>query len=94
MHEMLNAISDTLEDTILQEVCASPYYAIIMDESTDLSTVKQLGVVVQYWSMETATLECRFLKLLDVSQYVHATAKNILDCLTITFLMHACWYIL
>ena len=43
MHEMLNAINDTLEDTTLQEVCASPYYAVIMDESTDLSTVKQLG---------------------------------------------------
>ena len=36
MHEMLNAVCDILEDTILQEVCASPYYAIIMDESTDL----------------------------------------------------------
>ena len=79
---MLNAISDTLEDTILQEVCASPYYAIIKDESTDLSTVKQLGVVVQYLSIETATLQCRFLKLLDMSQYVHATAENIVDCLT------------
>ena len=82
MHEMLSAISDTLEDTILQEVCASPYYAIIMDQSTNLSTVKQLGVVVQYLSMETATLQCRFLKLLDMSQYVHATAENIVDCLT------------
>jgi len=46
MHELLNAISDTLEDTILQEVFAFPYYAIIMDGSTDLSTVKQLAFSV------------------------------------------------
>ena len=32
--------------------------------------------------METATLQCRFMKLLDMSQYVHATAENIVDCLT------------
>lgn len=53
-----------------------------MDESTDLSTVKQLGIIVQYSSMETATLQCRFLKLHDMSQNVHATTKNIVDCLT------------
>lgn len=57
-------------------------FDLIMDESTDLSTVKQLGVVVQYLSVNTSLLQCRFLKLLDMSVCVHANAENIVDCLT------------
>ena len=30
------------------KLCASPYYSVVLNESTDLSTVKQLGLVVQY----------------------------------------------
>ena len=82
MHEMLEAISKTLEGSILENIIASPYYSIIMDESTDLSTSKQLAIAVQYLNINTGTMDCKFLKLLDMTTYITATAENIVTCFT------------
>lgn len=40
MQEMLQSISLVLEEEVHKEVIASPYYCIVLDKATDLSTVK------------------------------------------------------
>ena len=82
MQEMLAAISRSLEMSVVKAVAESPYYSIVIDESTDLSTVKQLAIVAHYLNVDTASLEVRCLKLLDMSQYVRADAKGILSAVT------------
>ena len=74
MQEMTQAISSVLEEEVLRKVCASPYYSIVLDEATDLSTVKQLGLVVHYLDMDTAMPVCQYMKLLNIPS-AHATAK-------------------
>ena len=48
MAEMVEAIGVSLEEQFLCEVQASPYYSIIIDEATDISVTKQLGLCIQY----------------------------------------------
>ena len=42
------AISTIIEEDLLKMICTSPLYSIVLDEATDVSTMKQLGFVVQY----------------------------------------------
>ena len=74
MNEILCTIAAAIEESLLKKICASPYYSVILDELTDPSTVKHLGLVVQYIDLEKGLPETMFLKLLDLSQSVHATA--------------------
>ena len=76
MQDMIYAISTTLEETLLQKVCASPFYSIVLDETNDLSTVKQLGVVVHYIDMETAVPAVSYLKLLDMTKAIAAALES------------------
>ena len=48
MQEMIQAISLVLGKKTLKQVCASPFYSIVLDKAMDLSTVKQLGINVHY----------------------------------------------
>ena len=48
MGEMVEAIGWTLEEQILCEVRNSPFYSVTLDEATDISVTKQLGVCIQY----------------------------------------------
>ena len=76
---MLQAISCTIEKDLLQEICASPFYSIVLGEPTDLSTVKQLGLVVQYLDTISAVPHTRYLKLIDLTPAIHATTDAIVD---------------
>ena len=53
-----------------------------MDEATDLSTVKQLGIVVQYLNRQLAIPKTQFLKLLEFSDSAHATAEVVVSAIT------------
>ena len=46
MAEMVQAIGVILEDKILEDIKKSPYYSLIMDEATNISVTKQLGLCV------------------------------------------------
>ena len=46
MPKMIKAIGFTVKKDLLQKLCASPFYSVVLDESTDSSTAKQLGLVV------------------------------------------------
>ena len=63
MQEIIEAIGFTIKRDVLEKLCVSPYYSIMLDESTDLSTVKQLGLVVQYLDKQSAIPQIRYLKL-------------------------------
>ena len=82
MNDILCAIAAAIEESLLKKICASPYYSVVLDESTDPSTVKHLGLVVQYIDLEKGLPETKFLKLLDLSQSVHATADVVVNALT------------
>ena len=82
IQEMIEAIGYTIERDILKKLCASLYYSIMLDESTDLSTVKQLGLVVQYLDTQSAIPQIRYLKLVDLAPAVHATTDVIVNAVT------------
>ena len=48
MGEMVEAIGSNLEEQILCEVRNSPFYSVTLDEATDISVTKELGVCIQY----------------------------------------------
>ena len=66
----MEAIGSAFEEALLQKICASPFYSIILDESTDLSTVKQLGLVVQYIDMKNAIPQTKYSKLIHLSPVI------------------------
>ena len=82
MQEMIEAIGFTIEKDLLQKICASPFYSVVLDESTDLSTVKQLGLVVEYLDTQLGIPQTRYLKLVDLTPAVHATADVIVNAVT------------
>ncbi len=77
MGEMVAAIGVALEMDILQEICQSPYFSIIIDEATDISVTKSLGLCIQYLDSD-ANVRVRAVKLIEVS---HGTADAITDSL-------------
>ena len=77
MGEIVEAIGATLEEEILQEVRDSPFYSIVLDEATDISVTKHLGICIQYLD-KNASLRVRNLKLLEVT---HGTADVLTESL-------------
>ncbi|XP_025197552.1 zinc finger MYM-type protein 1-like [Melanaphis sacchari] len=47
-NEMIECIGKTLEGHLLENIRASPFFAIIMDTTQDLAKVDQLSIVVRY----------------------------------------------
>ena len=90
MNEMVRAIGLSLEEEILLEARASPYFSLILDEATDISVNKQLGLCIQYL-LEGGFIKVRNIKLLEVKsgsaeviteailQYITSTAPVTLD---------------
>ena len=67
MGEMVAAIGLALEAEILDEVRSSKYFSIIIDEATDISVSKSLGLCVQYIDSE-AIVKVKGLKLIEIKQ--------------------------
>ena len=76
MGEIDEAIGLTLEE-ILREVRDSPSYSVTLDEATDISVTKQLGICIQYLD-SNAIVRVRILKLLEITQ---GTAALLTDAL-------------
>ena len=75
MGEMVAAIGLALEADILKQVRSSPYYSIIIDEATDISVTKSLGLCIQYLDPQ-ANVSVRALKLIEIR---HGTAEFIAE---------------
>ena len=78
MDEIIDAIGSVLEEEILCKVVASPFFSIIIDESTDISVTKQLGLCVQYFDVERAIVQVCNLKLLEIT---NSTSEAITDAI-------------
>ena len=72
IQEMIGAIGENLEERLLRSVHESPFFSI---EATDISVVKQLGLVVCFINMTSVVVETHFLKLIDLTSTPHATAN-------------------
>ena len=84
MGEMVAAISLALETDILiqKQICSSPYFSIIIDEATDISVTKSLGLCIQYLDAQ-ANVAVRALKLIEIRQgTAEFIAEGIFDYLS------------
>lgn len=54
-----------LQEKLKSEV-GSEHYSLIIDESTDISITKFLGVIIKYYSVETKRIDVAFLKLITL----------------------------
>ena len=66
MGEIVEAIRVTLEEEILCEVKNSPFHSVILDEATDISVTKQLGIYIQRLGND-GVVWVRNLKLLEIT---------------------------
>lgn len=63
-YEIIEVLSATVEEEILQEISASPLISILCDESTDIAILKELVVYVRY--IKNGDIVTRFLKIQDL----------------------------
>ena len=64
MYEIIEVLSATIEEEILQVISTSPLISILCDESTDIAILKQLVVYVRY--IKNGEVVTRFLKIQDL----------------------------
>ena len=76
MHEIIEVLSATVEEEILQDIRASPLISILCDESTDIAIVKQLVVYVRY--IKNGKTVTRFLKIQDLFDGTAVTIETAL----------------
>ena len=60
MQEVVEVLGKVVQDEILKEVKASPFFAILADETTVIAVLEQLILYVRYLSGK-GTIECSFL---------------------------------
>lgn len=70
-----NVLSPYFTKKLLEDI-GSNYFSLIIDESTDIATKKQLGIVIRYYSASGRRFINTFLKLVELS---NSTAEGIVD---------------
>ena len=63
--EFLQSISRQVEEDTLQQLASSTYFSIMTDESTDISVLKQLVLVIRYL-LPTGNVTTSFLAIDDI----------------------------
>ena len=80
-HEILSAISNSIEETIWKELDEAIAFGIMVDESTDISCEPHLIIFVKYYLH--GNIKVRFLKLLQLrskdSKSIFEAIINIFD---------------
>jgi hypothetical protein len=81
-NEMIDAIGDEVLCTIVKEATAAEFFAISMDETTDLAHLEQVAIVIRYCDGNFRAIE----RLLAVTESANTTgealAKVMLDTLS------------
>ena len=67
MGEMVASIGLALEADMLEEIRSFRYFSIIIDEATDISVTKSLGLSIQYLDFE-ANIRVRAVKVIELKQ--------------------------
>ena len=75
MQEVVEALGKVVHDDILKEVKASPFFAILADETTDIAVLEQLILYVRYVS-DKGIIKCSFLGTFELS---NCKAQTITD---------------
>ena len=75
--EFLGVINSLVEEEVLQSVKASSFYSLMVDESTDVSILKQL--VLYGRCVVNGAVKTRFLKIIDLAD---GKALTIVDSIT------------
>ena len=78
-------ISSDVFNQIVKQVKASPFYAIQLDESTDVASHPQLSVFIRYVNNEEISEDMLFCKALPL----HTKGEDIFQCLDTFFNEHA-----
>ena len=77
-----DVIAPDIQKHIVADVEKARYFSVLLDESTDRSTVKQLAVLVRYVSMHNNGGKWVIkTSLLDMIPCNKATGQNLFDCL-------------
>ena len=65
--EFLQVMSDQIESVQLKALLSSPYYSIMVDETTDISIVKEMALYARFISCTDGTIVTSFLKIVELS---------------------------
>ncbi|XP_071138765.1 zinc finger protein 862-like isoform X2 [Mytilus edulis] len=65
MQDMLLTINDQIQTSILQTIHNSPYFSLLIDETTDVAVVKQMTVMARYLTHDYQ-VKTSFLTLVDL----------------------------
>lgn len=72
-----NVLSPHFITTLRKDVLDGPgFYSLLLDESTDISTIKFLGMSIMYYSSKKREIVCTFLKLEPVEAGDAQTLSN------------------
>lgn len=82
--EMLFILSEVCFKKLIELVKQSPWFSILLDESTDIAAHKSVIIYIRFYNRKTFRVETNFLKVFDIEQ---ADANYIYN-VTTTFLKH------
>ena len=64
--EFLNVLGDRIERAQLEYMLKSPFYSIMIDESTDISVICEMVIYARYIDSSTAAVKTSFLKIVEL----------------------------
>jgi hypothetical protein len=80
--EYAGVFSNMLDDALIADLQKSPWFAVLVDESTDVAVEKHLAVYVRYMSPDMRPVE-RFLQLTELTKSdaatIHASLVEVLE---------------
>lgn len=80
--EMLLTMSDQCFKILIERVKNSPYFSILVDESTDIETNKSFIIYIRYYDQKTFRVETVFFRLFDIeygdSDHIYNITKDLL----------------
>jgi hypothetical protein len=66
--EICRAASTVFKLDLIEKIKLSPFYSLIFDETTDLMSVKELGIMVKFYDSEKFCSRTEFLCLIPIEQ--------------------------
>jgi hypothetical protein len=66
--EICRAASSIFKEHLIENIKKSPFYSLILDETTDLMSVKELGVMVKFYDSKRLCSRTEFLCLIPIEQ--------------------------
>jgi len=74
-NELIDCCKQIITQQILHEVKVSKYYSILFDETTDMSHVSQMSLILRY--IKKGVIQENFIAFIDCHTYMYGTNKTI-----------------